>query len=135
MKCLFNVPLLIVSLLTLVGCNGGAKGPIQAREDASEWPQISFTDENLRNKTAVRQPIVSRDEAGNLLHVTVPIRSTSNRQILMEYRASFYDPNGAPISQTTWFPKTLNPNTQDTITVNSTSPRAADFQIDFRYGK
>ena len=124
------VPLVLLGL-TAGGCER-VKAPIEGRNDPYGIPQINFSDAELRRRTAVQRPTVSRDESGNLLHVTVPIRSTSNRQLSVEYRTTFFDANGAIINSTTWFPKTLSPNVPDRIQVNSTSERAADFQIDFR---
>jgi uncharacterized protein DUF1425 len=108
--------------------------PVEPREDTAGWPQIMLADRDLQRRIAVRQPQVSQDRAG-LLFVTVPVRNTTAQQFTMEYRVTFFDRNHAPIQQTTWFPKTMPPHTQETITVNSTSPRADDFQIDLRPAK
>ena len=78
--------------------------------------------------------VVLAFEAG-LLFVTVPVRNTTRRQMTVEYRATFFDRNRVPIQETTWFPRTMTPHTQQTFTVNSTSPRADDFQIDIREAK
>jgi len=40
-----------------------------------------------------------------------------------------------PIHQTTWFPKVLSGHTPDQVTINATTPRVDDFQIDIRPGK
>lgn len=129
----------VMSALVSLGMSAGGcervKAPIEGRNDPYGIPQINFTDNELRRRTAVQKPMVSRDESGNLVHVTVPIRSTSKRQLSVEYRTTFFDANGATISSTTWFPKTLAPNVPDRIQVNSTNERAADFQIDFRPAK
>ena len=125
---------LSLALLTLAACAPRVRGPIEPREDTSGWPQIQITDRALARNLAVRQPQVTQDAAG-LLFVTVPVRSTQQRQMTIEYRVTFYDENRQPIHSTTWFPKTLSGYTQDTITVNSTSPRADDFQLDIRPAK
>ena len=123
-----------LALLPLAGCTPRVRGPIEPREDLSPWPQIMLADRDLARRIAVRQPVVERDPAG-LLFVTVPIRSTTQRQMTIEYRSTFYDRNHTPIFQSTWFPKTMTPFTQDTIKANSTSNRADDFQIDIRPAK
>ncbi len=124
--------LLILSFLTLlVGC--GVKPPMEGRRDPYGHTQIHFADRDLRNHTAIDTPIVTRDDSGNLLHVTVPIRATTDLRLYVEYRVTFFDANGQPLPSTTWFPKTLEPNIPDRIQVNSVSPQAKDFQIDFRY--
>ena len=131
-----NLPLVItaLALLPLAACAPRVRGPIEPREDTSPWPQIMLSSRDLARRIVVRQPTVERDPAG-LLFVTVPIRNNTARQMTIEYRSTFYDRNHTPIFQSTWFPKTLTPYTQDTISANSTSNRAEDFQIDIREAK
>ena len=131
MKRLLMLPVLLVGL---VGCNS-VKAPIEGRQDPYTPSQVMFASKDLKNHTAVDAPRVARDETGGILNVTLPIRAATNLQLYVDYRASFFDRNGQLINQTTWFNKTLAPNVPDQITVNSMSPRAADFQIDLRYAK
>ena len=133
MKRLLMFPALLVGL-ALVGCNS-VKAPIEGRQDPYAPSQVMFASKDLKNHTAVDAPRVGRDESGGILYVTLPIRAATNMQLYVDYRASFFDRNGQLINQTTWFNKTLAPNVPDQITVNSMSPRAADFQIDLRYAK
>ena len=133
MKRLLTLPVLLAGL-AVAGCNN-VKAPIEGRQDPFTPAQIHFASKDLRNHTAVDAPRVARDESGGILHVTVPIRAATNMQLYVDYRASFFDRNGQLINQTTWFNKTLAPNVPDQITVNSMSPRAADFQVDLRYAK
>lgn len=128
--------LLAPSLLVLgilAGC--GVKPPIEGRQDPYAPAQINFASKSLRNDTAVSAPSVARDEAGGILHVTVPIRAATNQQLYIDYRTTFFDRNNQQISQTGWTRKTLAPNVPDRIVVNSMGPTAADFQIDLRYAK
>jgi hypothetical protein len=122
--------ILLVSV-SLLGC---VKAPIEGRADPYVPAQIHFADENVRTHTAVGQPKLARDDAG-LLHVNIPIRSASNLKIYIDYRATFFDSNGTAINQTGWQSKVLEPNTPDFIQLNSTSPRAADFQVDVKYSQ
>src|SRR5688572_9234169 len=133
MKRLLMLPVLLAGL-TAVGCNS-VKGPIEGRQDPFTPSQIMFASKDLKNHTAIDAPRIARDESGGILHVTVPIRAATNMQLYIDYRATFFDRNGQLINQTTWFNKTLAPNVPDQITVNSMSPRAADFQVDLRYAK
>ena len=118
------------ALLPTAGCRD-TRGPIEPREDLHPWPQIMLSDRDLASKLAVRQPVVERDQAG-LLYVTLPVRSRTRHEFTIEYRATYYDRNHVPIFQSTWFPKTMTPFTQDTVQTNSLSDRAVDFQIDIR---
>lgn len=116
--------------LALAACNP-VPPPIEGREDPYGRRQIMFDSTELKNDTSVSAPQPSRDESG-ILHVTVPITATTSHPLDVEYRGTFYDGAGGVVNQTTWFRKHLTPRTTDSITLNSTSSRAADFQIDFR---
>jgi len=114
----------------MVGC---VKPPVEGRLDPYTPSQIHFASKELRNETAVGTPNLTRDDTGNILFVTVPIRAATNKELLVDYRVTFFDKNGQTLNQTGWFAKTLTPNVPDSITVNSNGSRAADFQMDFRY--
>ncbi len=126
--------LTLAALFTLAGCADTIKPPIQARQDPYQREQIHITNMDLRRHTAVDHPFITRDDGG-LLQVQVPIRAATNLKLYIDYRVTFFDRNGQEITQTGWLHKTLSPNTPDQITFNSTSPRAADFQLDLRYSE
>lgn len=125
----------IVSL-ALTGCGDGTvHAPIEPRADPYLPQQIHVDSDTLRRDTAVGAPIVSRDPAG-LLRVSVPIRSAIDRTLYVDYWIAFFDEQGHRIDRKLGpFTKTLQANTPDLIEVNSTSPRAADFQLDLRYAR
>lgn len=129
-KALLCLPL----LGALYGCN--TQPPIDARQESFGFRQVQLADENLRRNTRFGEPQVTRDAAG-LLFVTVPLRATIDETLYVQYRATFFDDIGQPLpgGATTWFDKTLSPRVPESISVNSTSPRAADFRIDFRYAR
>ena len=129
-RALLALPL----LSSLPGCS--TQSPINARQETYQPRQIQLSDEDLRRNTRFGEPRVTRDSAG-LLFVTIPVRATINETLYVQYRATFFDANGSPLpgGQTTWFDKTLNPRVFDSITINSTSPRAERFTIDFRYAR
>jgi uncharacterized protein YcfL len=134
-KTLFLV--LVVSLLSIMPLLSGCavNPPIEARQDPYTRQQIHLTSDDLRWHTAVDTPQVWRDDAG-LLFITVPIRSTSNQQLNIDYRVTFFDRQGRPLGEPTgWLSKVLAANVPDQITVNSTTPLAQDFQIDLRYSQ
>src|SRR4051812_15213766 len=120
---------LTAMILIPLGCSTGVKAPIEGRVDPHVPPQIAFSNRILSEETAVGIPAVTRDESGGILHVEVPIRSTSNEDLFVDYRATFMDANGQTISQSGWLSKVLVPNVPDQITVNSMGPRAADFLV------
>jgi len=114
------------------GC--GVRPPLPGRQDPHARGQIHFVDPDLQDRTAARQVNLSRDE-GDLLHVMVPIRNTTNEYQYIEYRVTFFDRNKQVLTQSAWLRKDLAPNTPDQVTANSTSPRADDVQVDFRKGR
>lgn len=133
-RSLRTVLVAVVLSAWALGCTPRVRGPVEPREDVARWPQIQIADRQLARRIAVRQPVVSTDEAG-LLYVTVPVRSTTQRQITIEYKVAFFDRQRNPIQETTWFPKTMTPLSQETIRFNSTSNRADDFQLTIRPAK
>jgi hypothetical protein len=124
--------LILLSLLAIAGC--GVNPPIQGRQDPYAPPQVTFTDPDLARLTAIGTPVLTRD-ASDLLHVQVPIRTTGDRQIILDWRATFFDKSGAIVWKTDWTDKTLAPHVQDQIQFNSTNNQAADFQLDLRYAQ
>jgi hypothetical protein len=132
LKLTLSTAILLLTGFALTGCKSDVAPPIEGRNDP--WParQIHFASEELRRDTAVGQPIATRDEAG-ILHVMVPIRSAINKTLYVDYRYTFFDGNRQIIDQSGWMNRTLEQNTPDRIEFNSTSNRAADFQVDFRY--
>ena len=122
---------LAVALLT-TGC---VKPPIEGRLDPYTPSQIHFASKELRNETAVGTPNLTRDNEGNILYVTVPVRAATNKELHIDYRLTFLDKNGQVLNKTGWFTRTLAPNVPDYIEANSSTARAADFQMDFRYAQ
>jgi hypothetical protein len=130
-----NKALLFLPLMAaLHGCN--TQPPIDPRAEEFGFGQVQLADEDLRRNTRFSEPQVSRDAAG-LLYVTVPLRATINETLYVQYRATFFDEHGQPLpgSGATWTDKTLNPRVPETLSANSTSPRAADFRVDVRYAR
>jgi hypothetical protein len=127
-----SLPLLGCLMLILAGC--GVRPTIQGRQDPYPASQVMYADEDLQRSTAVGIPVATRDEGG-ILHVQVPIRSTTDRQLFIDYRYLFLDRNGQVIWKSAWRDKVLAPNVPDTINFNSTTAEAADFQLDLRYAQ
>lgn len=124
----------MLAMFAAVGCQT-VNPPIEGRADPFASPQVTFADATLKNETAVGAPKLQRDDAGNNLFVTLPIRSAMTKTITIDYKVTFYDAAGSPLSETGWMPKTLEANTPETIQANSTSERARDFRIALRKAK
>jgi uncharacterized protein YcfL len=122
----------------LAGC---AQTPPAYREGRAERyspPQVQITGigaEDLQFNTLIDRPPTWRDPS-NLLVVTVPVRNTSEKVLHVQYQYNFLDAQGAPLpANIAWNRKTLEPGATERITFNSTSPRAADFQLNLRYAR
>lgn len=126
---------MIVGLLLIAGCQEHINAPIQMRQDPYPEDQIMIAQEDLRAATSGERPILSRDAQSGILYVTVPIRNTTNKQLFVDYRFTFFDANGQETFKTGWMNKVLAPNVPDRITGNSTSPRAVDFRMDLRWAR
>ncbi len=126
---------LISSLFLAAICGGCVKPTIQGRNDPYVSNQVMFAGDNLRRDTAINAPNVTRDDRGELLFVTLPIRAATDKTLYVDYRATFFDSNRQVVSKTGWMTKTLQSNVSDQISVNSMGPRAVDFQIDLRYAQ
>jgi len=129
----------VVALLGLLA--GCAQDPPAYREGRAERyapPQVQITGlnaEDLQRSTVIDRPSTYRD-AANLLFVTVPIRNISDQILHVQYRYNFLDDQGRPLPENiAWNRKTLEPGATERITFNSTTPRAADFQMDLRYSR
>ena len=128
-----NRLLLIPVLLLIVGC--APKRPTEPRNDPYASPQLYVSPGLVRDNTTITPPIATRDENSNILFVSIPIRSTTRRDLAIDYKVSFFDRNGQLISESGWFTRTLRGNEATDIQIRSTTPRAADFRVVFTEAK
>jgi len=129
-----NLSTLIVVAALLAGCSNSVRPPKEGRDDPYASQQIHFASEELRRDTAVGTPVVSRDAAG-LLFVAIPVRSAIDKTVYVDYRVTFFDQSGQEVHKTSWARATLEANVPQRISLNSTTTRATDFQVDFRYSR
>ena len=116
-------------LLALVACR---PDPIRAHADQYAPSQLNFIDQDLRDNTAIGQIKMTFDDS-KLLHIDVPIRTTTSLPLYADYRVSFVDANGLPLGPPTgWTAVRLPSNDFQDILLTSSSPRAADFRLDLR---
>jgi hypothetical protein len=136
-KSLAAVALAVLPTLPLVTAAGGchqSDAPIYARGEQYDRPWLMMGSPDLRNSTVVGQPQRYYDES-NLLHVTVPVRNTTDKQLYVDYRFTFSDRNGATLNEINGT-KTIPSHGAVDITGNSTSPRAEGdraFRLELRY--
>jgi hypothetical protein len=129
----------LITCLTLtmlaLGCADRVRAPIEGRQDPYAPPQVQFASNDLRKQTAVAAPELARDDTGNLLYVTLPIRSAVNKTLYVDYRVTFLDRAGRPVGPASWQTAVLQSNIAQRITSNSTSANAVDFQVDLRWAR
>jgi len=133
MKLNLKTTALLAMLLT--GCHGNDAGPTtQPATPVSYAPQqIQFVGGGDLSQCMAFQPITRSFDSAGLMHVSIPARLTSELGQTIQYRFTFFDDNHAPVDEPgAWMTKSLAPDVMVTIEGNSTSPRARDFQVEFR---
>ena len=108
-----------------------SEAPVTGRAETYEYPWLTVGSGDLRAKTRVGDARRVRDESG-LLYVSVPVRNTSDLQLYVAYRVTFFDQNQSELSVYRGT-LTLPPNAIREATANSTSPRAESFQMELNY--
>src|SRR4051812_10223929 len=133
---------MLLAVIGLLGIAAGcAQDPPPYREGRAERyapPQVQITGinaEDLQYSTVIDRPQTWRGPS-NVLYLGVPIRNTSEKVLHVQYQYNFLDAQGAPMPENiAWNRKTLEPGATERIKFNSTSARAADFQLNLRYAR
>jgi len=116
-------------LSVLAGCQTDA--PITARGEQYDYPWLMLGSKDLRVSTRVGDARRTRDEAG-LLYVSVPVRNTTDKQLYIDCRVTFYDSNEMELS-TVRSTLTIPARGLRDATANSTSPKAESFRMELTY--
>lgn len=122
---------LSLAVVLVAGCSN-PDAPIGARGEQFDYPWLMVGSKDLRASTMVNDARRSRDEAG-LLYVSVPIRNTTDKQLYIDYRVTFYDRNQMPLPQEYRKTLTIPARGMREATANSTSPKAETFQMELTY--
>ncbi len=135
---MFNKPislLTLAGLLAAAGCGNQPRPPIEPNAiPYGNYKQIYVDSYAIKQDTNIDEPPrMTRDSFG-LLHVTVPIRSTINPPMMIQYRVTFFDLHRNVVNIQTWSDKALTPNTPDQIMAVSPVP-ADDFRMDLRLAR
>jgi hypothetical protein len=126
-----------ISLLAILsaGCHGNDASPTtEPTASVSYAPQqIQFVGGGDLSQCLAFQPITRSFDSAGLMHVSIPARLTSDLGQTIEYRFTFFDDNHSPVdAPSAWITKSLAPDVTVNIEGSSTSPRARDFQVEFR---
>lgn len=119
----------------IAGCHSNDAGPTTEPTTPVVYApqQIQFVGSGDLAQCLAFQPIIRSFDAVGLMHVSVPARLTTDLDQTIQYRFTFFDENHSPVDEpTAWMTKSLPPDVVVYIEGTSTSPRAKDFQIEFR---
>ena len=120
-------------VLALIGCGSPELAPAPATSDHYAPSNVVFSGQTDLNLHIAINPITRRYDSAGLLHIVVPARATTPNDLYVDYRFTYFDENHIPVDvPTAWQTKTLHSDIFETIEGNSSTPRAKDFQIDFR---
>ena len=128
---------LFIGLIAVAGCKSqGVDAPLRGRADVTDGYGIFLSqqyDTQLRDDTAFGEEHVARDQFG-LLSVSIPIRSTIDRSLYLEYQYSFFDGSGTQIEGPMgWMPVTLEAGSPGVVQFTSTSPKAEHYRVTIRF--
>jgi hypothetical protein len=127
----------LLSVLAIAaGCADKQVQTARGRADTGDHYGVILSQQQkdqLRHDTAFEPERVTRDQYG-LLNVTVPLRSAIQHTLYLEYQYTFFDGSGRKIEGPLgWNLVTLEAGSPGTIQFTSTSPQAANYQLNIRY--
>jgi uncharacterized protein YcfL len=128
------------SVAMLGGCAGDpVKPPLGARQDAlptQDYPKVNIVDDNfeLQNYLVVDKGaiVTVMPGDGKPLSVSVPVRSTADNRMRLQYQFYWRDSNGVTIGQSGWRRYEVEPRTQFQAKGNAISPDATDWRLEIR---
>jgi uncharacterized protein YcfL len=130
MRQTIHSSMLFLPLVMMLGC--GSNSQSNDVLDSAILPQVTLLDPELREQITIGEIITTRD-GSNLLHVEIPLRSTTDLSFVVDYRITFLDRNIIPLNPSArWITLPLRPNFFQNLELTSNSTRATDFRIEFR---
>ena len=133
-----SIPALLALLalpLIAVGCTS-TKPPV-AKDDpvpVSAYPQVEAIGEANRY-VLVAEPVING--GGNVpLSVSVPIRTTTTKDLNVQYKFVFFDAAGNALQpEMTWMPKRLLSRSQAQVSATAIDTTAVDWRLSIRMGR
>ncbi|MCG3122172.1 MAG: hypothetical protein GIKADHBN_00551 [Phycisphaerales bacterium] len=126
------------AVLVTAGCDT-VKAPYAPGGDplpASNYPKVAFHDPELSGMLVVDPATVVVDHPqGRPLKVTVPLRSTVEHTMKLQYQFLWRDAQGRPVGQSGWAYTTVGPRLQVPFQGNAISPDAADWRLEVRFDR
>lgn len=134
----YTTPYRLLAFMAIAACSGcrSDTAPIPASNDeALSYPQITLSQRSLQGALGFQKPVVTQT-GDNLMQVTVPVRARSNQELHVEYKVVWLDASGRPVPpDLSWRPLRLEPRQPHNIIVNATSPKATDYNMQFRWSR
>ncbi|HSV13027.1 MAG TPA: DUF1425 domain-containing protein [Tepidisphaeraceae bacterium] len=127
----------IVASIAIVALSCTRSPPANERLQHSASPdgRIAFADAGLRDQLGLGPLALARDDA-QLLHVTLPVRSTTGLAQDINWRITWLDANGIPLGPPTpWSTAAVTTDDFRQILATSWTPRATDARLELRYAK
>ncbi len=123
----------IVATLATGGCDT-VKAPAAVRPDplpARAYPkQVAI--HGLAQGLASGKPTVTGPTEGEPLRVSVPLRSTADKPLNVQYQFRFFDKNGRPTHQSGWRFLNIPPRVKRVVEANAMDTKAVDWRLEVR---
>lgn len=122
------------------GCQSDpAKAPLGSRQDAlptQDYPKVNIVDDNfqLQNYLVVDKSAIVAvlPGDGKPLSVSVPVRSTADNRMRLQYQFYWRDSNGVTIGQSGWRRYEVEPRVQFQAKGNAITQDATDWRLEIR---
>ena len=126
--------MVVATMLTQTGCDTvrapGAAGPDPISDAA--YPQVVAL-EGLGRYLSSSEPALEGGDGEKPMHVAVPVRLRSDREIAVQYRFTFFDENRVPLQpRQGWRYKEMMPRAQEPFEGTATSMEARDWRLEIR---
>lgn len=137
----WRIGMMLAVLMTalVLGCQDDAfKAPPSPRDDPlppGTYPRVIAL-EGLHKALVTGRPIVEKRSERTPLRVTVPVRSTADVMMNLQYKFEFFDSLGRPLdTRAGWRFIRIAPRTEVTLDASAVSQEAADWRVEIRPGR
>ena len=119
--------------LALTNCSNPDLVPTSPKNQLYPTQPVVFSgQDDLSTRVAIGS-ISKTIDLNGLMHFTLQVRNTTNLDSYVDYRITYFDQSHISLdAPTAWQTKTLHSDVFEYIQADAPTPRAKDFQIDFR---
>ena len=135
-KIKFNFGRILSPLLALSSCASPNPEPTPFHNEINGSQMVIFSGQDDLSSHIALGTLSKSTDTNGLLHVILPVHNSSDLDLYLDYRVTYFDENHTPIDLPgPWETKTLHSNRSEFIQVNASTPRARDFQIELRWAR